>query len=206
MDTTSFLSRYDAQYAPLLDVRAGGFRVMFDLLEKRCRLLGRPALVVETGSMRAIGNWAGDGQSTFLFKAFSEHWPSEIHTVDLDPEAAQVVRQACGETVHAHTGDSVAFLYKMAEQPDPPQIDLLYLDSYDFDPQDPFPSAMHHVKELITARPCLGEGSIIAIDDNFIHPDPADGRVIGKGYLCAEWFAHLGIPLVHRGHQFVWQF
>jgi len=201
----SFLPLYEKTFAPLLDLRTTGFRSIFELLEARCAALDRPALIIETGSMRAIGNWAGDGQSTVLWKEFSAFHPCEIHTVDLDPAAAAVVGEACGDAVQAHTGDSVAYLYEMAKRPEPPQIDLLYLDSYDFDPANPFPSAMHHIKELIAVRPCLRPGSIIAIDDNYIHPDPEDGRITGKGYLAMQWFRHLDIPLLHRGHQFVWQ-
>jgi hypothetical protein len=164
----SFLTHYESVFAPLLGV---------------C------ALIIETGSMRTPGNWTWDGQSTVLWKEFGLLYESEIHTVDLDPEAARVVRQECGELVQAHTGDSV-------------QIDMLYLDSYDFDAADPFPSAFHHIKELIAVRPCLGPGSIIAIDDNFVL---AEGGFTGKGYLADEWFRHLDIPCLHRGHQFVWQ-
>ncbi|MDB5803041.1 MAG: hypothetical protein JWN73_363 [Betaproteobacteria bacterium] len=201
----SFLPYYEQTFAPLLADRTSGFRMMFELLEARCRGLSRPALIVETGSLRAVGNWSGDGQSTRLWKEFAAFQPCEIHTVDLDPGAAPVVRAECGDAVQAHTGDSVAFLYKMAQSPEPPQIDLLYLDSYDFDVADPFPSAFHHIKELIAVRPCLGPGSIVAIDDNYPHPDPADGRVTGKGYLAMQWFRDLDIPLLHRGLQFVWQ-
>lgn len=198
----SFLPYFDEKFAPLLEHRAAGFRRMFELLETRCRALGRPALIVETGSMREVGNWAGDGQSTFLWNEFGGFFKSEVHTVDLDPQAAVVVRQYCCEDVHAHTGDSVAFLNDMATRPEPPVIDLLYLDSYDYDIENPFPSAFHHIKELIAVRPCLRAGSIIAIDDNYVHPD---GRVEGKGYLAIEYFRHLGIPCAHQGHQLVWQ-
>jgi hypothetical protein len=197
-----FLPDYDATYAPLLAQRAAGFRVIFERLQQRCRGLGRPGLIVETGSMRAPGNWAGDGQSTFLWKAFADQFPCEIHTVDLDPEAAVVVNEHCGEPVQAHTGDSVAFLHEMATRPKPPQIDMLYLDSYDYDPHNPFPSAFHHVKELLSVRPCLDQGSIIAIDDNLLMPD---GTLSGKGFLATQWFDHLGIECIHRGYQFVWQ-
>jgi len=201
----SFLPPYKERFAPLLAHRANGFGMIFELLEARCRALKRPALIVETGSLRTLGNWAGDGQSTVLWKEFSAFHPCEIHTVDLDPAAADAVREACGDAVHAHTGDSVAYLYEMAEVEAPPQIDLLYLDSFDFDPADPFPSAMHHIKELISVRACLRKGSIVAIDDNFIDHEAGDGRLTGKGYLALEWFRDLKIPCVYRGHQLVWQ-
>ena len=201
-EPSPFLANYEKRFAPLLGVRAGGFHAIFRHLEARCRAIARPALIVETGSMRVPGNWAGDGQSTVLWKEFASVHDCEIHTVDLDPEAARVVRQECGEAVVAHTGDSVRFLYDFAQSSQARQIDLLYLDSFDFDNRDPFPSAFHHIKELIAVRPCLGPGSIVAIDDNYVLEE---GGWTGKGYLAMQWFDHLGIPCVHQGHQFVWQ-
>jgi len=198
----SFLAHYESVFAPLLGVRAAGFRAIFERLEARCQGRATSALIIETGSMRTPGNWAWDGQSTVLWKEFGLLYDCEIHTVDLDPGAAVVVRQECGDMVQAHTGDSVRFLYDFAASPGARQIDMLYLGSYDFDAADPFPSAFHHIKELIAVRPCLGPGSIIAIDDNFVL---AEGGFTGKGYLADEWFRHLDIPCLHRGHQFVWQ-
>jgi hypothetical protein len=197
-----FLAHFEKNFAPLLALRAAGFRKMFQLLEERCRGRAGPALIIETGSMREVGNWPGDGQSTVLWKEFASIHDCEVHSVDLDPEAARVVRQECGDAVNMHTGDSVRFLYDFVGSPQARQIDLLYLDSYDFDSKDPFPSAFHHIKELIAVRPCLGPGSIIAIDDNFVLEE---GGWTGKGYLAMQWFDHLGIPCLQQGHQFVWQ-
>lgn len=201
---TSFLEYYDSKFAPLLGQRAASFRVIFERLEALCRARppgAPPALIVETGSLRQIGNWAGDGQSTVLWKEFARFHACEIHTVDLDPDAALTVRETCGDAVHAHTGDSVAYLHGLARQRSR-QIDLLYLDSYDLDMDDPFPSAFHHIKELIAVAPCLGPGTIVAIDDNFIDPL---GNLTGKGYLVLQWFKHLDIPRLHDGYQYVWQ-
>jgi hypothetical protein len=200
----SFLEHYDRNFSPLLEHRAPGFRIIFERLEALCRARppgSPPALIVETGSLRKVGNWRGDGQSTVLWMEFGRFYPCEIHTVDLDPYAAQAVREACGDAVHAHTADSVAYLYQFARQQQR-QIDLLYMDSYDVDLQDPFPSAFHHIKELIAAAPCLGPGTIVGIDDNFIDPV---GNITGKGYLALQWFKHMDIPRLHDGYQFVWQ-
>jgi hypothetical protein len=199
----SFLEHFDRNFAPLLDHRAAGFRVMFERLEAICRARppGQPALIVETGSLRIVGNWRGDGQSTVLWKEFARFYPCEIHTVDLDPVASWAVREACGDAVHVHTGDSVAYLYQFARQ-QRRQIDLLYFDSFDLDLEDPFPSAFHHIKELIAAAPCLGPGSLIGVDDNY---RDAEGNITGKGYLLLQWFRHLDIPQLHDGYQYVWQ-
>lgn len=197
----SFLPQYDSRFAPHLMGRTDGFRIMFEHLEARCRARPGPALIVETGSLRKPGHWA-DGQSTLLWSEFARVHDSEIHTVDLDPAAGRTVREVCGDQVQIHTGDSVAFLYEMASAPQPRQIDLLYLDSYDYDPAEPFPSAFHHIKELIAIRPCLRKGSIVAIDDNFLQ---SDGQFAGKGYLVMQWFRHLDIKCLYSGYQWIWQ-
>jgi len=201
VSSSGFLTLYDREFAGPLRGRSASYRIMFEKLQARARSLDRPLLIVETGSLRVLGNW-DDGQSTLLWDEFSRFHPAEIHTVDLDPQAAVVVQDACGPAVRAHTGDSVMFLHQFAGANPQRQIDLLYLDSYDFDVRDPFPSAMHHVKELISIRPCLGPGTIVAIDDNFV---TTEGHFIGKGYLAMQWFDHLGISCLHEGHQFVWE-
>ena len=197
-----FVQYFNTEFAPRLGKREAGFRIMFNLLERGQLAGALLPLIVETGSLRQHGNWEGDGQSTIQFAAFADAYPSEVHTVDLAPEAAELVRRVCGTRVTAHTGDSVAYLHGLGSASAPRKIDLLYLDSYDFDPADPFPSAFHHIKELIAARPCLSEGSIVAIDDNI---ELADGSFTGKGYLAKQWFDHVGIKCLHQGYQYIWQ-
>ena len=200
--STSYLDRYDREFAPLLGVRAEGFRVMFSLLEQRCRALDGPALIVETGSVRAPGQWENDGQSTVLWDDFARYYDAEIHSVDLDPAPARLIRAELSAEVHAHTGDSVRFLHELACQSPARRIDLLYLDSLDVDANNPFLSAFHHVKELAAARPCIGPGSIIAVDDNV---PQGGGGFSGKGFLVADWFEQIGIPRAYTGYQFIWQ-
>jgi hypothetical protein len=200
--TASFLGYFDEKFAPLLEHRSEGFRAIFGLLEARCATREDPVLIVETGSMREPGNWVGDGQSTFLWNEFGGFFETRVHTIDLDPQAAAVVRQYCCDDVQAHTGDSIALLYEMAKQADAPQIDLLYLDSLDYDVNNPFPCMFHYIMELIAVRPRLGKGSIVAVDDNYF---TTTGAISGNGMLVKEWFDHLHIPCVHQGHQLVWQ-
>jgi hypothetical protein len=196
-----FWAIFDREFAPNLGPREASFRIMLETLALRARGDGAPLLVVETGSMREENGWL-DGQSTALWATFARYLPCEVHTVDLNADAAALVRRICGDQVQTHTEDSVGFLHRIVTAPQARQIDLLYLDSFDFDPRDPFPSAMHHVKELIAARPCLAKGSIVAIDDNFYNDQ---GQCVGKGYLAMQWFEHLRIPFLHKGYQVVWQ-
>ena len=200
----SYLDRYDRQFAPLLAMRAPSFRLMFELLEQKSRALDRPLLIVETGSARVPGRWAGEGQSTVLWDDFSQYVEAEIHSVDIDPNAARVLREEfkVGESVRIHTRDSVSFLHEFATSEPVRQIDLLYLDSFDFDIANPFPSSFHHMKELTAVRPSLGPGTIIAVDDNV---QVEGGDYVGKGMFVDEWFSQVGIPRIYTGYQFIWK-
>jgi Methyltransferase domain len=206
-DTTraaSFMERFDREFAPRLGVRADSLRLMLALLAERSQVGGPPALIIETGSVRQAGNWLGDGQSTVLWGDFASRFDAEVHTVDLDPAPARRILDdlGLGEAVQVHGGDSVAFLHDFAVREPRRRIDLLYLDSYDLDIHNPYPSALHHLMELAAARPCLGPGSIVAIDDN---PELDTGGHVGKGMLVGDWFNKIGIPPLFTGYQFIWR-
>jgi hypothetical protein len=127
--------------------RAEGFRKVFDHLDR----FDRPVGIVETGCVRQQDNWAGDGQSTILFDRYAEFHPrSAVFSVDRDPEAAALCRSLVGGHVRIHAGDRLAYLKSLADHPPAGLefLDLLYLDSFDVDFDDPLASAIHHLKEL----------------------------------------------------------
>jgi hypothetical protein len=201
----SFLDTYEARYAPLLGARTEGFRLIFQELERRRSALGaahRP-WIIETGSLRQLDNWAGDGQSTRLFDHYANHCDGSVISIDIDPMAQRMVVAHCTAKVTSIAADSVRSLWQLATSARGRKVDLLYLDSYDFDPANPFPSAFHHVKELVSAIPLLDEGSIVAVDDNFLL---SDGGKIGKGSLVWQWFADIGLAPLHDGYQYVWRY
>jgi len=202
---TAFLQIYEQLYAPLLAGRADGFRMIFQMLEQR-RLSRGPDYrpwIIETGSLRLLDNWAGDGQSTRLFDLYAAHTGGTVITIDIDPEAQKVVVANCSRQVTSIAGDSVLALHNIANEANGRTVDLLYLDSFDFDFNDPFPSAFHHVKELVSAMPLLDDGTIVGVDDNFTL---ADGTRTGKGILVQRWFADIGQNPVHDGYQYVWKY
>lgn len=193
--TDSFLPIYLEKYAARLGVRRDGFRSMFSLLEA-----ARPQgdfRIVETGSMRVLDNWAGDGQSTILFDQFVTFHGGEVLTVDMSPECGDLIARTCSEQVRFTCDDSVRYLHKLRTTGDQ-RIDLLYLDSFDLDFNQPTPSAFHHIKELLAIWPALAPGAVIVVDDN-------PPGMIGKGYLVENFFDHLGIPRVFDGYQKLWQ-
>jgi len=188
---TSYLPRFDAEFAPKLTKRAKTFRLMFEMLEEQIEN-GRFPTIIETGTIRELGCWDGDGCSTAVFCDFcSTHHQAEIITVDINPNSINLALKEL-DPISIHQGDSVAFLHGF-EQP----IDLLYLDSFDFDPANPHPSSLHHLKELAAAQKNLRPGSIICVDDN--HPNGT-----GKGAYVRDYLHNIGIEPIADDYQVVW--
>lgn len=74
------------------------------------------------------------------FDKYAEFHPgAAVFSVDRDPQATALCRSLVGDRVRIHTGDSIAWLKSLTD--DPPtelrHVDLLYLDSYDVDLDDP---------------------------------------------------------------------
>src|SRR6185369_1699385 len=74
-------------------------------------------------------------------------------------------------------GDSIEFLKAF-----PNRIDLLYLDSFDYNRGDPGPAQRHALAEILAAFPKLGPKACVLVDDN----DPVGG---GKGELAKGFLA-----------------
>jgi hypothetical protein len=84
----------------------------------------------------------------------------------------------CTSRSHFYCNDSVNFLRAIANSES--RVDLLYLDSFDVDLNDPIPSAIHGLHELLAALPFLKDGSILLVDDTPLSMDVWE-RVHGKG-------------------------
>jgi hypothetical protein len=77
---------------------------------------------------------------------------------------------------------------------------LLYLDSYDLDPQNPMPSAIHHAMQLIAAQPLIGPGTLVCVDDYNVGPQAG-----GKGLLLDRYSSAIRAEVLHSGYQKVWR-
>jgi len=165
----------------VLGARAKGFEKLFVLLRKRASFRA-PLVLVETGCVRYEDlNWIGDGCSSILFHAFASETKSRFVTIDIEKQHCAIARKHCpGATVIC--GDSVCELHKLRATV--PRIDLLYLDSYDIDWNNPHPSALHHLNELCAASPMLVEGSLIFVDDN--------RGDVGKGMYVRQYLEQIG--------------
>ena len=155
-------------------------------------------LIVETGCARQEDNFEGDGMSTTIFDTFVDYHGGDFYSVDINPEN---VRFAASKSKKANIfcGDSVSFLYYQAQSwiAQNRKIDLLYLDSFDFDMGNPHPSSLHHIFELAAIMPCLKQGTMICVDDNF--------GTIGKGGYVKEFMDLINKQRIYAGYQWVWK-
>ncbi len=150
-------------------------------------------VVVETGTSRmGDKNFVGDGGSTIIFGDWAHQNGAVFFSVDIDPKAvaeAKAVVEAYGQSVNVVCQDSIAFL-KNFTQP----IDFLYLDSFDFETKNPFPSQEHHLKEIKAAYPLLHDQSVVMIDDCGLPRG-------GKGLLVIDYLKRRGWKVLHSAYQ-----
>ena len=216
MRNEMFWGWFNSIAAPQLAKREVSFRKIFEYLDQ----IEGPLTIIETGCMRELGNWAGDGQSTFLwdkYVEFSGNPNSLILTIDLDPAATSACKAAVSQRVQVHTGDSVAVLAEVAKhlRRTGRSIHLLYLDSYDVDWANPTPSAVHHLKELVSVATALSPQTLVVVDDapqmSYVAPD-ASGQyamvisptISGKALFVAEYARQVGAQLAFSHYQAAW--
>jgi hypothetical protein len=172
--------------------REESFRMMVAFLNQQ-----KNPVIVETGCARQETTpeaWQGDGMSTLIFDSFVKTNGGSLHSVDISPEAVNFARsKVTTNRSEIACEDSVSFLHKFSNK-----IDLLYLDSYDLDPENPHPSSMHHIYELLAVSKCLKKGTMIVVDDNL-------SEEIGKGKYIADYLSKIGVPMIYSGYQQIWK-
>ena len=157
--------------------------------------------ILETGCVRGVDNWIGDGQSTVLFNSFLNFYDGLLISVDLSPDAIAVARRITSKKSHFVCSDSIRFLRDLNKLAgNGLKLDLVYLDSFDVDFDNAEPSAFHHIEELLSLG-AASKGAILAIDDNLL----VNGTWVGKGALVDKYLSDIGIQAIYRGYQFVWQ-
>jgi acetyltransferase-like isoleucine patch superfamily enzyme len=189
-----FAEIFHTHFAPLLEKRADGFSAIFSALAEQ----NRKPLIIETGCLRVPGNWDGDGQSTFLFDTYAQQRGGWVYSIDINFESIASARRACSHTTQFILNDSVAALNALSSTL-PTAASLLYLDSFDLDIDNPTPSAIHHVLELAAARPLLGPGTVVVVDDFGI------GAHGGKGMIVNDFFSRSSAEVLYDGYQKVWR-
>ena len=119
----------------------------------------RDLTILETGIASA------GTQSTYLFNEYVKKYGGRFLSVDINQ---YLVNAHQGNMCPATTlvcGDSVKFLGDWVKSNPDKQADVVYLDSYDLDFNNPHPSAMHGLNEYLALAPALKKNSLLLIDD-----------------------------------------
>ena len=158
-------------------------------------------IVVETGCSRkdhGLLAWGDDGCSTFLFDIFSIRNKGKLFSVDINPRNVAHSQSKTSSRVEITCSDSVKYLENLEFAN---RIDLLYLDSFDFDPADPNPSQRHHLKEISAIFPRLKSGCFILVDDAGVHSSNAP---LGKAGEVFKFMANKGIQPTISDYHILW--
>ncbi|MFH0908402.1 MAG: class I SAM-dependent methyltransferase, partial [bacterium] len=175
--------RYPERVSPH---RRNGYAALFNAAEERG--LKR---IVETGTLRQKDNWHGDGGFTWWAGAYAAKVGGAVDTVDIAPEALAVAKEVCaewGEYIRYRAADSVEYLTANTEP-----VDVLFLDSVDYDADSCFKAQDHNWREVSAALPHLHEKSLIAFDDATI----AGG---GKGGVSIPRLEQTGWTVIHKDY------
>lgn len=163
----------------MMDVRYATFDLAFQFMEQR-----NAKILVETGTARFGARGCNvDGCSTLKLGKWAKLHDAQVFSVDNNPQAiaeSENALRSVNPSVAFYCMDSIAFLEHFDQV-----IDFLYLDSYDFERNNPTPSQQHHLKEIIAAYPHLGDHSVVMIDD-------CDLPHGGKGKLVIPWLQERG--------------
>lgn len=180
---------------PRLHHRADSFKLIFDELDRHTN-----PFILETGCLRVPNNWAGDGQSTFVFDWYARERHGQVVTIDINPESIESARRACSGVTSTILNDSVAAL-RMLDIAISRPVSFLYLDSFDLDQNNPMPSAIHHAMELMAARSLVGPGTLICVDDYNVGT-LGEG---GKGMIVNQFMDAIRAQVLYSGYQKIWK-
>jgi hypothetical protein len=118
----------------------------------------RPRRFVETGCYRGI---SGDGHSTLVLGILAQEFGGELWSYDIYQGAVDKAKElVAGFPVTVSCQDSVNAIRVFQ-----PPIDVLYLDSYDYEEADPGPCQAHQLLEAAAALPKMSQRSLILLDD-----------------------------------------
>jgi hypothetical protein len=183
MSKEQFYTFYDTECAPKMKWRPKTFRMVFEYLDN---LSNNNILIVETGTTRGDNKIEWEGMSTVLFDTYlNTVKDGKILSIDISEENCNIAKQLTSQKTTVICDDSVNFLGNDIENfCKIEDIDLLYLDSFDMDWDNPHPSSFHHMKEIACVFAKLKKDCLIVIDDN------NNGQ--GKGAYVSQFLRNLG--------------
>jgi len=147
-----------------LDKRAVSFKKTIEYLDT----LPDPIIILETGCLRKVESFSGDGQSTLIFDKYTQSRGngSKVYSVDISAENVNLCKSIVSKEVYLENQDSIKFISNFHNQIDSKQkLSLLYLDSFDVNWDYPFESSAHHLKELTASIPYISKNTLVVVDD-----------------------------------------
>lgn len=115
--------------------------------------------IFETGSS---ANWGAN--SSLLFDAYVKIFGGKFVTVDLRNTANKYLNNRFSKFSKSYVDDSINFI-KNTNQDFLKRLDVVYLDSYDLDINDPYPSMEHGLKEFLEIDKYISKDCLVAVDD-----------------------------------------
>jgi hypothetical protein len=161
--------------------------------------LKRPVIIIETGCMRPNHMPSDDGQSTLVWDWIINNAGGQAFSIDISHDHVDYTEKLVSQKTLVIRADSLQYLSCLMP-PMPNMIDLVYLDSLDFegDGLQRMESALHHVAELAAVWKHLAPGAIIAVDDCY-------GEYEGKQALIECFFNLLQIAPIMTGPIYAWR-
>ena len=176
-------------------MRAPTFKKALEYLDKV-----KPTILIETGTSRGrfdinLPSICGDGASTLIFALWCSQNNAKIYTVDIEQVCIDncklnIAALGLTEYVDFVVSDSVEFLKNCGLS----ELKFLFLDSYDFDFNNPIPSQMHHLNEYLAVKDKLHKSCCILIDDCGLPHG-------GKGFFVEIQLLTDNFKLVKGGYQ-----
>lgn len=166
----------------------------FEFIVKELLQKEKQISIIETGTLRTVNDWLGYGHSTLIWDWILSKKDGHCVSVDIDYEAIKFARERCKRIDFIHC-DSIGFL-RNCEAHD---LDLLFLDSYDWSKELHLNSCLHHLTELGAIWERLPSGCLIAVDD-------AHSESEGKHVLVHQFFEKMfGLKPLVSCHTEVWR-
>ena len=184
---------FNKDYYFKLGKRRDTFQKIFEYLGS---LNKKDVTILETGIARQENNWQGDGMSTLMFDKYINSVGGNFTSIDINPSNINFAKSNVSPKSNLICSDSVIKLHEISRDENFPMIDVLYLDSFDLDFNNPTPSSFHHMKELLAIFPKIKKGTLIVVDDNF------DGK--GKGQMIKDFMQNIKINTFFDEYQIGW--
>lgn len=182
--------------------RSNQAKILVDLINEKFEF--EKIICIETG---CSCSWEDGAFGSFLGRAVKETGGS-FYSVDIDSKFSKKSEELFETLLPGlercfYVQDSVKYLESVDFEPN-----LVHLDSWDFQIDDPFPPALHGWLEFQAIKDKMPSGSIVIVDDNYIKGTWIEWRTMGPGgpndVLDVKKY-DIDYPIVGKGaHIFQW--